>query len=187
MGFNAHVHQLTVSLKRKVVIRSKHGLKMNVQERLWESGSARVLGYTVYKVFLNRVYGTLQLKYEYSVYHFLWISGIKYTWKYTWVYLDEFWVLWQIFFGYTGIPLPPSPGRPWRIYLHYFIKRQKFQLSLVLCNCRQARTTGKVRIALPGSCRRKDSGRRVVMMGVDIREGVILGINMRKGGSTEGC
>ena len=34
------------------------------------SGSARVLGYTVYKGFLNRAYGILQLKYGYSVYHF---------------------------------------------------------------------------------------------------------------------
>ena len=35
------------------------------------SGSARVLGYTVYRGFLNQVYGILQLKYGYSVYHFL--------------------------------------------------------------------------------------------------------------------
>ena len=35
------------------------------------SGSARVFGYTVYRGFLNRVYGILQLKYGYSVYHFL--------------------------------------------------------------------------------------------------------------------
>ena len=35
------------------------------------SGSARVFGYTVYRSFLNRVYGILQLKYGYSVYHFL--------------------------------------------------------------------------------------------------------------------
>ena len=36
------------------------------------SGSARVLGYTVYGGFLNWVYGILQLKYgAYSVYHFL--------------------------------------------------------------------------------------------------------------------
>ena len=47
---------------------------------LKKSGSARVFGYTVYRGFLNRVYGILQLKYGYSVYHFLWISGIKYTW-----------------------------------------------------------------------------------------------------------
>ena len=31
------------------------------------SGQARVLGYTVYRGFLNRVYGILQLKYGYSV------------------------------------------------------------------------------------------------------------------------
>ena len=48
--------------------------------RIHFSGLARVLGYTVYRGFLNRVYGILQLKYGYSVYHFLWISGIKYTW-----------------------------------------------------------------------------------------------------------
>ena len=35
-----------------------------------KSGSARVFGYTVYRGFLNRVYGILQLKYGYSVYHF---------------------------------------------------------------------------------------------------------------------
>jgi len=35
------------------------------------SGSARVFRYTVYRGFLNRVYGILQLKYGYSVYHFL--------------------------------------------------------------------------------------------------------------------
>ena len=35
------------------------------------SGSARVFEYTVYRGFLNRVYGILQLKYGYSVYHFL--------------------------------------------------------------------------------------------------------------------
>ena len=43
------------------------------------SGSARLFGYTVYRGFLNQVYGILQLKYGYSVYHFLWISGIQYT------------------------------------------------------------------------------------------------------------
>ena len=36
-----------------------------------QSGSARVFGYTVYRGFLNRVYGILQLKYGYSVYQFL--------------------------------------------------------------------------------------------------------------------
>ena len=35
------------------------------------AGSARVFGYTVYRGFLNQVYGTLQLKYRYLVYHFL--------------------------------------------------------------------------------------------------------------------
>ena len=36
-----------------------------------QSWSARVFGYTVYRGFLNRVYGIFQLKYGYSVYHFL--------------------------------------------------------------------------------------------------------------------
>ena len=36
-----------------------------------KAGSARVFGYTVYRGFLNRVYGILQLKYGYSVYHVL--------------------------------------------------------------------------------------------------------------------
>ena len=35
------------------------------------TGLARVFGYTVYRGFLNQVYGILQLKYRYSVYHFL--------------------------------------------------------------------------------------------------------------------
>ena len=34
-----------------------------------KSGSARVFGYTVYRGFLNRVYGIFQLKYGYLVYH----------------------------------------------------------------------------------------------------------------------
>ena len=33
------------------------------------TGSARVFGYTVYRGFLNRVYGIFQLKYGYLVYH----------------------------------------------------------------------------------------------------------------------
>ena len=61
---------------------------------LEKSGSARVFGYTVYRGFLNRVYGILQLKYGYSVYHFLWISVIKYI-------LGIFgWIL--VIFGYFG-------------------------------------------------------------------------------------
>ena len=38
-------------------------------------------GFWVYGIqgFLNRVYSILQLKYGYSVYHFLWLSSIKYT------------------------------------------------------------------------------------------------------------
>ena len=35
------------------------------------AGSARVFGYSVFRGVLNRVYGILQLKYGYSVYHFL--------------------------------------------------------------------------------------------------------------------
>ena len=35
------------------------------------SGSARVFGYSVFRGVLNRVYGILQLKYGYPVYHFL--------------------------------------------------------------------------------------------------------------------
>ena len=79
------------------------------------SGSARVFGYTVYRGFLSRVYGILQLKYGYSVYHFLWISGIKYTYfnfGYIWMNFGYFWVFWRMFFGYTGIPLPTPPPPP---------------------------------------------------------------------------
>ena len=47
--------------------------------------------YTVYRGFLNRLYGILQLKYGYSEYHFLWISGIKYTY-----------LFWGGIFGYFG-------------------------------------------------------------------------------------
>ena len=64
--------------------------------------------------------------------------------------------------------------------LHYLINRRKFSLGLVLCNCRHVRTTRKVRIPPPGSSRCKDGGRGAVMMGVDIRGGVMLGINMRR-------
>ena len=54
--------------KRKVAkLRSSHA-----EDVLYHtSGSARVFRYTVYRGFLNRVYGILQLKDEYSVYHFL--------------------------------------------------------------------------------------------------------------------
>ena len=58
-------------------------------------------------------------------------------------------------------------------------------MGLALCNCRQTRSTG-VGIS-PGPSRCKDGGRGVVMMGVDIRGGVMLGINMRREVSTEGC
>ena len=53
------------------------------------------------------VYGILQLKYGYSVYHFLWIS------VYVGIILGIFgWILGILtnFFGYTGIPLPPPPS-----------------------------------------------------------------------------
>ena len=88
-------------------------------------GSAWVLGYKVYGGFLSRVYGILQLKYRYSVYHFLWISGIKYTWKYTWVYLDRFWVflgIWANFFRvywYTTTAPPPADPEEFNILPAY--------------------------------------------------------------------
>ena len=96
--------------KRKVAkLRSSHA-----EDVLYHtSGSARVFGYTVFRGFLNRVYGILQLKDEYSVYHFLWISGIRYTMlplilvRYIWMNFGYFWVFWRFFFGYTGITLPP--------------------------------------------------------------------------------
>ena len=72
------------------------------------------------------------------------------------------------------------PRKALWIRLHYLINRQKFQLGLVLCNCTQARITGKVRIAPPGSSRCKHGGRGAVMMGVDIRGGVMLWINMKR-------
>ena len=58
-------------------------------------------------------------------------------------------------------------------------------MGLALCNCRQTRSTG-VGIS-PGPSRCKDGGWGVGMMGVGIREGVMLGINMRREVSTEGC
>ena len=64
--------------------------------------------------------------------------------------------------------------------LHYLINRRKFQLGLVLCNCRQARSHWEGTDPSPGSSRGKDGGRGAVMMGVDIRGGVMLGINMRR-------
>ena len=75
----------------------------------YKAGSARVFGYTVYRGFLNRVYGILQLKYGYSVYHFFWISGIKYTWVSFWAYLDEFWIFWEFFSGILVYRYPPWP------------------------------------------------------------------------------
>ena len=58
-------------------------------------------------------------------------------------------------------------------------------MGLALCNCRQTRSTG-VGIS-PGLSSCTDGGWGVVMMGVDIRRGVVLGINMRRKVSTEGC
>ena len=58
-------------------------------------------------------------------------------------------------------------------------------MGLALCNCRQTRST-EVGIS-PGPSRCKDGGRGVVIMGVDIRGGMMLGINMGREVSTEGC
>ena len=58
-------------------------------------------------------------------------------------------------------------------------------MGLALCNCRQARST-EVGIS-PGPSTCNDGGRGVVMMGVDIRGGVMLGINMRREVPIEGC
>ena len=49
--------------------KSKSANKNNSLEPLDIAGSARDFGYTVYRGFLNRVYGIFQLKYGYSVYH----------------------------------------------------------------------------------------------------------------------
>ena len=46
-------------------------LALSPLRRAHKSGSARVFGYSVFRGVLNRVYGILQLKYGYSVYHFL--------------------------------------------------------------------------------------------------------------------
>ena len=59
---------------------------------------------------------------------------------------------------------------------HYLINRQTIHLGLVLCDCRQARTSEKIRIVTQWSSRCKDGGRGTVVIGVDIREGVILWI-----------
>ena len=58
-------------------------------------------------------------------------------------------------------------------------------MGLALCNCRQT-WSSEVGIS-PGPFRCKDGGRGTVMMGVDIRWGVMLWINMRREVSTEGC
>ena len=104
---------LTVVHVKVILVTRTFGEKKNNKAEtlsINQSGSARVSGYTVYRGFWNRVYGILQLKYGYSAYHFLWISGIKYTYLnfgYIWMNFGHFWVFWRIFFGDTGIPLPP--------------------------------------------------------------------------------
>ena len=65
---------------------------------------------------------------------------------------------------------------------------QTTHLGLVLCDCRRARTSEKIRIITQGSSRCKDGGRGTVVIGVDSRGGVILWIlNVMKGVTTEGC
>ena len=46
-------------------------IRLNRDEKSTKQGRPGFFGYTVYRGFLNRVYGILQLKYGYSVYHFL--------------------------------------------------------------------------------------------------------------------
>ena len=71
---------------------------------------------------------------------------------------------------------------------HYLINRQTTYLGLDLRDCRQARTSEKVRIDTQGSSRRRAGGRGTVVIGVDTRGGVILWIlNVMKGINTEGC
>ena len=86
------------------------------------SGSARVFVYSVFGGVLNRVYGILQLKYGYSVYHFLWISGIKYS-KLR-LFLGIFGGIWGIL-GYfvdfsSGILVFHYP--PWPTLAHAYMK-----------------------------------------------------------------
>ena len=61
----------------------------------YKAGSARVFGYTVYRGFLNWVYGISQLKYGFS---------LNFRYK---VYLGVILGIFGWIFGYTGIPLPP--------------------------------------------------------------------------------
>ena len=71
---------------------------------------------------------------------------------------------------------------------HYLINRQTTYLGLDLRDCRQARTSEKVRIDTQGSSRCRAGARGTVVIGVDIRGGVILWIlNVMKGINTEGC
>ena len=71
---------------------------------------------------------------------------------------------------------------------HYLINRQTTYLGFVHCDCRQARTSEKMRLITQGSSRCKDGGRGTVVIGVDIRGGVMLWIlNVMKRGTTEGC
>ena len=71
---------------------------------------------------------------------------------------------------------------------HYLINRQTTHLGLILCDCRQVRTSEKIRIITRGSSRCKDGGRDTVVIGVDIGGGVMLWIlNVMKGITTVGC
>ena len=68
----------------------KHPLGKPLIDR---SGLARVFGYTVYRGFLNQVYGILQLKYGYLVYQFQVYSIPGYNLGYIWMnfgYFGEF-------------------------------------------------------------------------------------------------
>ena len=51
----------------KLSAKLKKNSVQRIQSHLNSAGSARVFWYTVYRGFLNRVYGILQLKYGYSV------------------------------------------------------------------------------------------------------------------------
>ena len=71
---------------------------------------------------------------------------------------------------------------------HCLINRQTTHLGPVLCDRRQARTSEKIRIITRGSSRCQDGGWDTVVIGVDIRGGVMLWIlKVMKGGTTEGC
>ena len=84
-------------------------------------GRPGFLGIRLYKGFLNRVYSILQLKYGYSVYHFLWTPGIQYTMLplilgiFGWI-LGIFGYFGEFFSGilvYHCTPPPPPPPPSW--------------------------------------------------------------------------